>query len=65
MEKYPSIHLYLDRDASGIKATQEVLSITQKYIDESYKYKNHKDLNEYLVKEFKMETPTQRIGKRL
>lgn len=65
MNKYSSIHLYLDRDNSGMKITKEALSISQKYIDESYKYKNHKDLNEYLVKEFKIETPTQRIGKRL
>ena len=65
MEKYPSIHLYLDRDNSGMKITKEALSISNKYIDESYKYKNHKDLNEFLMKEYKMETPAQRIGRRL
>ncbi len=65
MEKYPSIHLYLDLDTSGMKITKEALSISRKYIDESYKYKNHKDLNEYLMKEYKMETPAQRIGRRL
>lgn len=65
IDKYSSIHLYLDRDNSGMKITKEALSISQKFIDESYKYKNHKDLNEYLVKEFKIETPTQRLGKRL
>jgi hypothetical protein len=65
IEKYSSIHLYLDRDNSGMKITKEALLISNKYIDESYKYKNHKDLNEFLMKEFKMETPAQRIGRRL
>ena len=65
IEKYSSIHLYLDRDNSGMKITNEALLISSKYIDESYKYKNHKDLNEFLMKEYKMETPAQRIGRRL
>ena len=64
MEKHSSIHLYLDRDDSGIAITQKALSISQQYRDESFKYKNHKDMNEYLVKEHPMQTPTQRIGKR-
>ena len=65
IEKYSSIRLYLDRDNSGMKITKEALSISNKYIDESYKYKNHKDLNEFLMKEYRMETPAQRIGRRL
>lgn len=64
MEKYSSIKLCLDRDNSGMKATKEALKISNKYIDESYKYENHKDLNEFLMKEYKMKTPGQRIGKR-
>ena len=64
-EKYFSVHLYLDRDNSGMKVTKEALSISNKYIDESYKYKNHKDLNEFLMKEFKIKAPAQRIGRRL
>lgn len=51
LEKYPSIHLYLDRDNKGQSLTKEVLSISKKYRDESLIYKNHKDLNEYLMKE--------------
>ena len=65
MEKHPCIQLYLDRDEAGIKATQKVLSISNQYKDESYKYKNHKDFNEYLVKEFSMERQVHRIGRRL
>lgn len=64
-DKHSSIHLYLDRDNSGMKITKESLLISNKYIDESYKYKNHKDLNEFLMKEYKIETPRQRIGRRL
>ena len=33
MERHSSIHLYLDRDHSGIKATTEALSISEKYMD--------------------------------
>ncbi len=50
LEKYPSIHLYLDRDNKGLAVTSDVLAINQKYHDKSYLYKNHKDLNEYLMK---------------
>jgi hypothetical protein len=65
MEKHPYIKLYLDRDDSGIKITKEALSISKQYKDESYKYKNHKDINEYLVKEYSGQTQTQQIGRRL
>jgi hypothetical protein len=51
LEKYPSIQLYLDRDNKGLALTKEVLAISRKYRDESRIYKNHKDLNEYLMKE--------------
>ncbi len=65
IDNFSFIHLYLDRDNSGMKITKESLLISNKYIDESYKYKNHKDLNEFLMKEYKIETPRQRIGRRL
>ncbi|MEJ7821160.1 MAG: toprim domain-containing protein [Chitinophagaceae bacterium] len=65
LQKHTSIHLYLDRDASGIKATKEALSLSEKYLDESYKYKNHKDINDYLVKEYQRQEQSQRIGRRL
>jgi Toprim-like/CHC2 zinc finger len=64
MEKHSAIHLYLDRDKAGMNMTQKALLSSNRYIDESYKYKNHKDINEYLVKEFsKMQSI--RTGKRL
>lgn len=51
LEKYPSIHLYLDRDNKGLTITKQALALSRKYRDESLIYKNHKDLNEYLMKE--------------
>ncbi len=49
MEKHNDIHLYLDRDTSGIKNTKLALSWSEKYHDESIKYSKCKDLNEYLI----------------
>ncbi|MES2331134.1 DNA primase [Sediminibacterium roseum] len=65
LEKYPSIHLYLDRDNKGLTITKEVLAISRKYRDESLIYKNHKDLNEFLMKEHFEQRQSQRRGRRL
>jgi len=50
MEKYSNIHLYLDRDLTGIKFTNEALKWSDKYNDQSKFYRRFKDLNEYLIK---------------
>ena len=65
LEKYSSIHLYLDRDKKGLELTKEVLSLGRKYRDESLAYKNHKDLNEYLMKEYHAVSQSLRQGRRL
>jgi hypothetical protein len=49
MEKHASINLYLDGDGAGIKTTQQVLSWSQKYEDQSTFYSKQKDLNEFLM----------------
>jgi hypothetical protein len=49
MENNEKIHLYLDRDEAGLKHTNEALKWGKNYIDQSHLYKNHKDLNDYLV----------------
>lgn len=49
MEGYRSIRLYLDRDAAGINCMHRALSLSIKYQDESRLYKNHKDLNDWMV----------------
>ena len=65
LEKYDSVHLYLDRDNRGLSVTKELLSLGIKYLDKSHLYQNHKDLNEYLIKEHPEQKPSQRLGKRL
>ena len=50
MEKYLSIHLFLDHDKMGQKCTQQALKWSDKYKDQSKYYQRFKDLNEVLVK---------------
>lgn len=49
MEQHQSIRLYLDRDDAGQKYCRRALSMRNKYTDESKLYKNHKDLNDWMV----------------
>lgn len=49
MEEHSCIHLFLDRDGAGIKATKEALHWSAKYRDGSSRYSQHKDLNDYLL----------------
>ncbi len=65
LEKYPSIRLYLDRDNKGLIITKEVLAMGRNYQDESLTYKNHKDLNDYLMNEHSEQKQSQSRGRRL
>ena len=49
MEQHQAIRLYLDRDTPGQTCTRRVLSMSERYMDESKQYKKHKDLNDWLV----------------
>ena len=49
MEEHEGIRLYLDRDTTGQDYSQYALSLSKKYKDESYLYKLHKDLNDWLI----------------
>lgn len=49
MENHQHIHLYLDRDDIGLKNTTLALSWSEKYFDESIRYKEFKDLNASLI----------------
>jgi hypothetical protein len=64
MESYQQINLYLDRDETGVAATEKALHWSEKYQDKSTLYKGHKDLNDYLVylKKEKLQQ-TQKKGK--
>lgn len=50
MEKYRTVHLFLDRDKMGMSKTEQALKWSGKYIDQSKHYSRFKDLNECLVK---------------
>jgi hypothetical protein len=63
MEGYSSIHLFLDRDKSGLQATQKALNWSAKYKDQSTCYHNNKDLNNHLIKKMQLqEKQTHRRG---
>lgn len=47
---YKDIHLYLDRDAAGVKATEELLATFPQCRDRSGLAGSYTDLNEYLLK---------------
>ncbi|GAC1416485.1 MAG: toprim domain-containing protein [Flavisolibacter sp.] len=47
LEKYQQIHLYLDRDESGLNATVKALQWSEKYIDQSHFYDGFKDLSDF------------------
>jgi len=61
METHQQIHLYLDNDPAGIKCAQLALQWSQKFIDHSHFYKQHKDLNEMIMM---MSNQTQKITKK-
>jgi DNA primase len=48
ISKYSIVHLYLDNDTAGQKATQYLINKYKHCIDKSSSYKNYKDLNELL-----------------
>lgn len=50
MEKYSTVHLFLDLDKMGQQRTQQALKWSDKYQDQSKYYQRFKDLNECLVK---------------
>ena len=48
ISKYALIHLYLDNDSAGQKASQYLINKYKHSIDKSLSYKNFKDLNDLL-----------------
>ncbi len=55
MEQHERIYLLLDNDAAGKNCTKRALGLSHKYNDLSNKYQQHKDINEWLMKEKKSE----------
>lgn len=50
LENYPKIELYFDNDEVGNLATEQLISLHENISDERILFKNHKDLNEFLVR---------------
>ena len=48
---YEEVYLYLDNDTPGENATKHLVENYNQVIDQSYTYKNHKDLNDLLCYE--------------
>jgi len=51
ISKYVIVHLYLDNDSAGQKATQYLMEKYKHVIDKSSSYKNYNDLNDLLSHE--------------
>lgn len=50
MQEHQRVHLFLDNDKTGQKCTQKALDLdSQKFQDERKLYKNHDDLNDWLM----------------
>ena len=49
LENYQNIELFLDNDRTGDSATEILKKQNSKVSDERILFKNHKDLNEFLI----------------
>lgn len=58
LEDYEEINLFLDNDDAGQNSSRYLLSASNKCIDRSWLYKNHHDLNAWLVNFGKYQPPT-------
>lgn len=66
MEQHPTVNLYLDNDTAGRAHTQQALQWNpDKYVDQSHRYRNHSDLNQWLTENNGQEKPTRKRGLRL
>ncbi|MFC0513521.1 toprim domain-containing protein [Mucilaginibacter angelicae] len=59
LEQHERAGLWLDRDVTGRAYTQYALSLGSRYVDESALYREHKDLNDWLI--HKGDAPKERL----
>lgn len=58
MDKYQSVHLFLDRNKHGILCTEEALGWDKtKYRDQSKLYREGQDLNDWLMEKCRQKSP--------
>ena len=65
IERHGHIHLFLDRDQAGMRHTEKALQWSSKYIDRSYFYGSHKDLNEWLKEPIQKPRQSHQLGRSL
>ncbi|MDN3548795.1 toprim domain-containing protein [Mucilaginibacter aquaedulcis] len=62
LEAHSSVHLWLDRDVTGLAYTKYALSLGSRFVDESGLYEKFKDLNDWLRQKGEVKKPGLRLG---
>jgi len=62
LERHSSVHLWLDRDVTGLAYRDYALSLGSRYVDESGLYGSFKDLNDWLRHKGEVKKPVLRLG---
>jgi len=65
LKMHKTIHCFLDNDDAGKRALVRVINLGVTVLDHSAFYRNHKDLNEYLMSQNTIAKPKQSIKPRL
>jgi hypothetical protein len=62
LEQHSRVHLWLDRDVTGLAYRDYALSLGRKFVDESGLYEKFKDLNDWLRHKGEFKKPVLRLG---
>jgi len=62
LEQHASVHLWLDRDVTGLAYTKYALSLGSRFVDESGFYEKFKDLNDWLQHKGEVKKPVLKLG---
>ena len=62
LEQHSQVHLWLDRDVTGLAYRDYALSLGSRFQDESGLYEKFKDLNDWLRNKGEVKKPVLRLG---
>jgi len=62
MQAHERVHLWLDRDVTGLAYRDYALALGKKFVDESGLYERFKDLNEWLQRKGEVPRIRQKCG---
>lgn len=62
LERHDTVHLWLDRDVTGLAYRDYALAMGSKYVDESSFYKDFKDLNDWLRCKGEVKKPVLKLN---